>query len=68
MSALFAGWGLGFGGVLPRAALPLVVIAGWVLMLAWPQWWLARFKQGPLEALWRRLTWWGPARPAGNEA
>lgn len=66
MSALFAGWGLGLGGVLPRAALPLVVLGGWALMLAWPRWWLARFGQGPLEALWRRLTWWGPARPAGD--
>lgn len=62
MSALFAGWGLGLGGVLPRAALPLVVLVGWALMLAWPQWWLARFGQGPLEALWRRLTWLGVPR------
>ena len=67
MSALFAGWGLGLGSVLPRAALPLVVLAGWALMLAWPQGWLARFGQGPLEALWRRLTWWGLARPAVYE-
>jgi uncharacterized protein len=62
MSALFAGWGCGLGGVLPRAALPLVVLAGWALMLAWPRWWLARFGQGPLEALWRRLTWLGVPR------
>lgn len=62
MSALFAGWGLGLGGVLPRAALPLVVLGGWTLMLAWPRWWLARFGQGPLEALWRRLTWLGVPR------
>lgn len=72
MSALFAGWGLGLGGVLPRAALPLVVLGGWALMLAWPQWWLARFGQGPLEALWRRLTWLGvprsPLPPAGGAA
>jgi uncharacterized protein len=72
MSALFTGWGLGLGGVLPRAALPLVVLAGWALMLAWPAWWLARFGQGPLEALWRRLTWWGVPRssppPVGGAA
>ncbi len=72
MSALFAGWGLGLGGVLPRAALPLVVLGGWALMLAWPRWWLARFGQGPLEALWRRLTWLGvprsPLPPAGGAA
>ncbi|WP_298193437.1 DUF418 domain-containing protein [Novosphingobium sp.] len=72
MCALFAGWGLGLGDVLPRAALPLVVLAGWALMLAWPEWWLARFGQGPLEALWRRLTWLGvprsPSRPADDAA
>lgn len=72
MSALFAGWGLGLGGVLPRAALPLVVLGGWTLMLAWPEWWLARFGQGPLEALWRKLTWLGvprsPPPPAADAA
>ena len=61
-----SGWGLalGVGGAhpLPRGVLPLVVLAGWGLMLAWPGWWLARFGQGPLEALWRRLTWWGVRR------
>ena len=66
MCALFSGWGLalGVGGAhpLPRGVLPLVVLAGWGLMLAWPGWWLARFGQGPLEALWRRLTWWGVRR------
>lgn len=72
MSALFAGWGLGLGGVMPRGALPLVVLAGWSLMLAWPRWWLARFGQGPLEAFWRRLTWLGvrrsPLPPAAGAA
>ncbi|KPF87561.1 DUF418 domain-containing protein [Novosphingobium sp. AAP93] len=62
MCALFAGWGLGLGGVLPRGTLPVVVLGGWALMLAWPQWWLARFGQGPLEALWRKLTWLGVPR------
>jgi len=66
MSALFAGWGLGLGMVLPRAALPLAVLFGWALMLAWPQGWLARFGQGPLEALWRRLTWLGFPRRAAD--
>jgi uncharacterized protein len=26
-------------------------------MLAWPKWWLARFRYGPLEWLWRCLTY-----------
>lgn len=62
MGALFSGWGLGLGDELPRAWLPAFVLLGWAAMLIWPGWWLARFKQGPLEALWRWLTWWGVAR------
>ncbi|GMM60999.1 DUF418 domain-containing protein [Novosphingobium pituita] len=65
MTALFGGWkpggwttGLGWGGVhaVPRGGLPLFVVLGWALMLAWPRRWLAAHGQGPLEALWRRLT------------
>lgn len=59
MSAIFSGWGLGLGPELSRAWLPAFVVLGWAAMLAWPVWWLRRFGQGPLEALWRRLTWWG---------
>jgi uncharacterized protein len=59
MSAIFAGWGLGLGPELSRAWLPVFVVLGWAAMLAWPVWWLRRLGQGPLEALWRRLTWWG---------
>jgi uncharacterized protein len=66
MSALFCGWGLGLGWggahAVPRWTLPLFVPAGWALMLAWPQAWLARFGQGPLERGWRRLTFAGVSR------
>lgn len=56
MCAIFSGWGLGLGPELPRQWLPLFVVLGWSAMLAWPAWWLARFRQGPLEAAWRRLA------------
>lgn len=56
MSAIFCGWGLGLGPEMPRVWLPAFVLLGWVAMLAWPRWWLARFGQGPLESLWRRLS------------
>lgn len=67
MGALFSGWGLALGwraegGGMARGLLPLAVLLGWAAMLAWPQWWLRRFGQGPLEALWRRLTWHGVSR------
>lgn len=59
MTALFSGWGLGLWATAPRWSLPLFIVPGWAAMLAWPQWWLARHRHGPFEALWRRLTWLG---------
>lgn len=56
MTAIFQGWGLGLFGHVPIATLPLFVLGGWALMLAWPLWWTNRFAQGPLEWLWRSLT------------
>ncbi len=56
MSAIFCGWGLGLGPELPRVWLPAFVILGWIAMLVWPRYWLARFGQGPLEAWWRQLS------------
>lgn len=56
MTAIFSGWGLGLGPELARAWLPAFVLLGWLVMLGWPQWWLKRFGQGPLEHLWRRLS------------
>lgn len=56
MTALFYGWGLGLAGRDGHAALTGFVALGWVLMLAWSKPWLARYRQGPLEWLWRSLT------------
>ena len=61
MTALFSGWGLGLGTWLGRGWVPLFIPLGWAAMLAWPGWWLARHRQGPFEAVWRRLTWLGVA-------
>ena len=48
----------GLFGELHRAQLLLVVLAAWVVMLAWSKPWLAHFRYGPLEWLWRCLTYW----------
>lgn len=56
MTGVFYGWGLGYFGELSRAELWLVVIAMWVVMLAWSKPWLERFQYGPLEWLWRSLA------------
>lgn len=55
---VFSGWGLGLFGKLGRLELYGVMLLFWVVMLAWPRWWLARFRHGPLEWLWRSLTYW----------
>jgi len=55
-TTLFYGYGLGWYGHLDRAPLYLVVFAIWGMMLFWSQPWLARFRYGPLEWLWRSLA------------
>jgi uncharacterized protein len=57
MMLVFQGWAGGLFGQLARAELLGFVVLGWLLMLAWSQPWLARFRYGPLEWLWRCLTY-----------
>jgi len=56
MTALFYGWGFGLSDRFGHAALAGFVLFGWTMMLAWSQPWLAHFRQGPIEWLWRSLT------------
>lgn len=58
MVLVFHGGAGGLFGKLDRGELYLVMLAAWVLMLAWSRPWLARFRYGPLEWLWRCLTYW----------
>jgi uncharacterized protein len=55
---LFTGAGLGWFGQLQRYQLYYVVLAIWIVELAWSPWWLAHFRYGPMEWLWRSLTRW----------
>ena len=54
---LFTGAGFALVGELTRAQLYFVVIAIWVLQLWLSPWWLARYRFGPVEWLWRVLTY-----------
>jgi uncharacterized protein len=56
---IFYGYGLGFFGVGPAALLPLTVLLFAAQMYLSP-WWLRRYRFGPVEWLWRRLTYGGP--------
>ena len=57
MAFLFHGWGLGLYARYGRLELVAFVLLGWTLMLGWSKPWLARFRYGPLEWLWRSLTY-----------
>lgn len=55
-TVLFTGFGL--YAVPQRYQLLLLVVAVWALQLAWSPYWLSRYRYGPLEWLWRSLTYW----------
>ncbi len=56
-TTLFYGHGLGWFGRVERWQQLLIVIAIWAIQLALSPWWLARFRFGPAEWLWRVLTY-----------
>jgi uncharacterized protein len=54
---IFYGFGLGLYGRVTGYQLYGVVLAVWVLELAWSGWWLQRYQIGPFEWVWRSLTY-----------
>ena len=53
----YGGRGLGLYGEVERDTLMGVVGGVWALQLVWSPLWLSRFKMGPLEWVWRRLSY-----------
>jgi uncharacterized protein len=56
MTTIFYGYGLGWYGDVSRIGLWPFVLGAWAVMLLWSKPWLARFRYGPLEWLWRSLA------------
>ncbi|MEM6709345.1 MAG: DUF418 domain-containing protein [Pseudomonadota bacterium] len=54
---IFSGAGFGLVGRFERWELYLVVLVIWILQLLISPWWLRRFRFGPVEWLWRSLTY-----------
>ena len=54
---VFYGYGLGYFERLPRVWQPLFVLAVFVLQVQASRWWLARYRLGPVEWLWRWATY-----------
>lgn len=68
LSAIFYGTGAGFFGRIGQGEQLAVVVLIWGLLFGSAPPWLARFHIGPLEWLWRRLTY-GPTKqliPSGG--
>ena len=63
---LFYGYGLGLWGEVSRAPQVLGACVFFALQLAFARWWLARFRYGPMEWLWRWFTY--ARRPALSKA
>lgn len=57
---IFYGHGLGLFGSMERRHQLLVVVAVWLVQLILTILWLRKFRQGPLEWLWRSLTYKKP--------
>jgi uncharacterized protein len=55
---IFYGHGLGLYGSVERKVQILFVPAIWILMMVISSIWLKRFRFGPLERIWRVLTYW----------
>ncbi|MBN8465520.1 DUF418 domain-containing protein [Corallococcus exiguus] len=60
--ALYDGWGLGLVGHTPPSRTVLMCLGVFAAQVAFSHWWLARFRFGPVEWLWRSLTY-GRAQP-----
>ena len=55
---LFYGWGFGlWGRVGPAIDLALALLIFFAIQVPFSRWWLLRFEFGPMEWVWRRLTY-----------
>ncbi len=56
-TTIFYGHGLGLFGQLSRVELLGVVVLIWAIQIPLSMWWLNRFRFGPVEWVWRTLTY-----------
>ena len=57
-TTVFYGFGFGYFGFLSRLQQFAVVCCIWAIQIGCSSWWLNRYRYGPLEWLWRSLTYW----------
>lgn len=54
---IFYGIGLGLGGKVSMVGYESIALAVFIVQVLWSHWWLKRFHFGPMEWLWRSLTY-----------
>lgn len=54
---IFYGYGLGLYGSVSRLELLPIIVGIWVFQIGFAGFWLSLFKQGPIEWIWRNLTY-----------
>ena len=65
-TTIFYGWGLGLFGHLGRFQMMGIVVGVWILQLITSPIWLARYRFGPAEWMWRSLTYGKAQRMRGE--
>ena len=55
---IFYGHGLGYYGQVERVIQILIVAAIWIIQVTLTYFWLKHFRFGPVEWIWRSLTYW----------
>ena len=58
ISLYFYGIGFGYFGQLERYEIYVVVAVVWTIQIIWSHLWLRYFLFGPIEWVWRSLTYW----------
>ncbi len=68
-STFFYGYGLGMWEQIPRVWHPVLAATFFALQVLFSGWWMARFRFGPAEWLWRSLTYMKlqPMRPSWGD-
>jgi uncharacterized protein len=55
---IFYGHGLGFFGKVERGGQIIIILAVWILQLIMTTIWMRYFRFGPIEWIWRSLSYW----------
>ncbi len=56
-TTIFYSYGFGLFGKVDRGPAMLIVLGIWIVQLLYSKWWLEKFHFGPVEWLWRSLTY-----------